>query len=234
MSVLIVTAHPDPDALTASVARAMAEGARRTGAACTVVDLAAEGFDPRYTTADRAAFHGTGALPEDVRREQARIDTANALALVFPVYWWSMPALLKGWIDRVFSRGWAYSDGDGRVVGLLRQRPVHLVALAAGDQDGFDRHGHTAALHSQIVRGIFGYCGLRSVTTTMLFGVDNGDGALIADHLRRATALGEALANTVGEALANTVGEALANTVGEALANTVGEALATTLPPPAP
>ncbi|MGQ9370362.1 NAD(P)H-dependent oxidoreductase [Azospirillum sp. ST 5-10] len=194
MSALIVTANPDPSSLTATVAAAIAEGARRAGVGAAIADLAAEGFDPRFTAGDRAAFLGTGPLPDDVAREQARIDAADALALVFPVYWWSMPALMKGWIDRVFGRDWAYSDRDGKVVGLLRERPVHLVALAGADQDGFDRHGHTASFDSQIVRGIFGYCGLRSVTTTMLYGVDDGDAARVRDHLRRAAALGEALA----------------------------------------
>jgi putative NADPH-quinone reductase len=45
--------------------------------------------------------------PADVLAEQARIDRADALVLVFPIYWWSLPGLLKGWIDRVFVNGWA-------------------------------------------------------------------------------------------------------------------------------
>nr|VUD28973.1 NAD(P)H oxidoreductase YRKL [Raoultella sp. NCTC 9187] len=67
-----------------------------------------------------AAFHLTGATPAEVVAEQSRIDKADALVLVFPVYWWSMPGLLKGWIDRVFSNGWAYEEtADGNVVKKL-------------------------------------------------------------------------------------------------------------------
>lgn len=194
MPALIVTANPDPNSLTAAVARAIADGARRAGSDATIADLTAEGFDPRYAAADRAAFLQGRAVPADVAREQARIDAADALVLVFPVYWWSMPAILKGWIDRVFTRDWAYSDTTGKVVGLMRDRPVHIVALAAADRDAFDRHGHSAAIDSQIARGIFGYCGLKA-ETTMLYGVEDGDETIIADHLRRAGALGESLAS---------------------------------------
>lgn len=194
MPALIVTANPDPNSLTAAVARAIADGARRAGSEATIADLTAEGFDPRYGAADRAAFLEGRAVPADVAREQARIDATDALVLVFPVYWWSMPAILKGWIDRVFTRDWAYSETTGKVIGLMRDRPVHLVALAAVDQDAFDRHGHAAAIDSQLARGIFGYCG-RTAETTMLHGVDDGDADLIADHLRRAGALGESLAS---------------------------------------
>ena len=54
-----------------------------------------------------------GVASADVLAEQARIDRADTLVLVYPIYWWSMPALLKGWIDRVFSNGWAFDYSIG-------------------------------------------------------------------------------------------------------------------------
>lgn len=59
----------------------------------------AEGFDPRFNPQDQALFRGTGGPPADVAAEQARLDATDSLVLVYPLYWWSFPALLKGWID---------------------------------------------------------------------------------------------------------------------------------------
>ncbi|WP_163564806.1 NAD(P)H-dependent oxidoreductase, partial [Klebsiella pneumoniae] len=69
--------------------------------------------DPRFTADDIAAHLREAPPPADVIAEQNRIDRTDALVLVYPVYWWSMPGLLKGWIDRVFTNGWAYEEVPG-------------------------------------------------------------------------------------------------------------------------
>ncbi|VFS64819.1 Glutathione-regulated potassium-efflux system ancillary protein kefF [Raoultella terrigena] len=137
MHALIVVSHPLPDSLTHSVATAIAQGIAESDPqnSSELADLTQEGFNPTFTAEDMAAFHLTGATPAEVVAEQSRIDKADALVLVFPVYWWSMPGLLKGWIDRVFSNGWAYEEtADGNVVKKLGRLRVHLVALGAASQ----------------------------------------------------------------------------------------------------
>ena len=63
------------------------------------------------------------AVPDDVRDHQARVDAADVLTLIFPIYWWSFPAILKGWIDRVWNRGWAYGP---RKLGLRKGLMIGL------------------------------------------------------------------------------------------------------------
>ncbi|WP_134499931.1 NAD(P)H-dependent oxidoreductase [Microvirga pakistanensis] len=160
MHALIVVAHPDPKSLTHSVADHLAEGVSSSGHTFEIADLAAEGFDPRFTAADVALFRREAPPPADVAAEQARIDRADALVLVYPVYWWSMPGLLKGWIDRVFANGWAYDEGpDGKIVKKLRHLRVHLVAIGGADLRTYARHGYFGAMRTQIDHGIFDYCG---------------------------------------------------------------------------
>ena len=102
MTSLVVVAHSDRSSRTQQVARAALDAIRAGGGDVEFADLAAEGFDPRFTDADLDLYRGKAAVPADVVTEQERIDRSDHLILVFPMYWWSMPALLKGWIDRVF------------------------------------------------------------------------------------------------------------------------------------
>jgi NAD(P)H dehydrogenase (quinone) len=188
-AVLVVVAHPTPGSFTHQLADRFTAGARDAGARVEVADLYAEGFDPLLREPDLAQFSGR-PMPEDVRREQARVDRADALVLVFPVYWWSFPAMLKGWVDRVWSQGWAYDFTPARSRGLLRDRPVLLLAVAGSRAATYRRYGYDAAMRTQIDVGVLGYGGLHDVTSEFFHEVDD-DAAARPGHLDRARALGE-------------------------------------------
>ena len=189
MHALIVVSHPDPQSLTHSVARSFAEGIEASGEHTTeIADLAAEGFDPAFNQADRSAYLLQKPLPTDILREQARIDQADALVLVYPVYWWSFPGQFKGWIDRVFANGWAYDEApDGTLGKRLGRLAVHLVGIGGADGGTYARHGYDKAMRTQIDHGIFDFCGARVVTSEFLLDV-NGQAA--ASHVATARALG--------------------------------------------
>ncbi|MDJ0003107.1 MULTISPECIES: NAD(P)H-dependent oxidoreductase [Nocardiaceae] len=172
MNTLVVVSHPDPHSLTHQVAHSVVEAIRSTGTTVETADLAAESFDPRFSAADLSLYRGNGSTPSDVAEEQARIDRAEHLVLVFPMYWWSMPALLKGWIDRVFVEGWAYEYGDRVFVKKLDRLTIHLVVVAGDDADSFERHGVHQAIRTQIERGIIEYCGATVGSTNFVYGSD--------------------------------------------------------------
>ncbi|WP_017904710.1 NAD(P)H-dependent oxidoreductase [Pseudomonas asplenii] len=177
MHSLIVVAHPNPDSLTHAIAQHVAQGIVASGSPHTLewADLAAEGFDPRFNRADQALFMKQASVPADVAAEQERLNRADALVIVYPIYWWSFPALLKGWIDRVFSMGWAYEEsGNGKVVKKLQRLQVHLVAVGGADEGTFTRHGYASAMKTQIDHGIFDYCGAPVRSSTLLLPSDDG------------------------------------------------------------
>lgn len=160
MHSLIVVSHPLPGSLTAAVARQIGDGLAQGGHSFEIADLTAEGFDPRFTANDVAIHLKQAHVDPAVAAEHARIGRADALVLVYPVYWWSFPALLKGWIDRVFINGWAYEEmPDGQIVRKLGHLPIHLVAIGGADLRTYARHGYFGAMRTQIEHGIFGYCG---------------------------------------------------------------------------
>lgn len=125
--ILIVYAHPEPASLNGALKNAMHEHLLAQGHRVEVSDLYAMGWKASVDAADfprrdasarlrvpkdsHAAFVD-GALTDDVRAEQAKLLRADALILQFPLWWYSMPAILKGWFDRVYSYGFGYGVGE--------------------------------------------------------------------------------------------------------------------------
>ncbi|MGO2519837.1 MAG: NAD(P)H-dependent oxidoreductase [Microbacterium sp.] len=185
MTSLVVVAHADRESLTQRVARAAFDAIQRAGGEAEFADLAAEDFEPRFTGADLDLYRGEGEVPADVAAEQARVDRADHLILVFPMYWWSMPALLKGWIDRVFVAGWAHDATTGSAqVGMLGRLTIDLVIVAGDDAESFERHGIPQAVYTQIERGVIRYCGATHGATSYVYESDDkAPGAFAAELL---------------------------------------------------
>ena len=158
MHVLTVLDHPDPDAFSAAIAAAFCRGAESAGHSTEVADLHAERFDPRWSLADIEA-DATGQAPPDIQAEQERISRADAIGFVFPLFWWGMPAMTKGWIDRVWSWGWAYDQLDDPEKSLQKPRSGVLLVPAGARSDEMEARGYTAALETAWIDGTFGYFG---------------------------------------------------------------------------
>lgn len=186
---LIIAAHPMSESLTQSIVRHVSDGLTDADISVEVADLHAEGFVSAMTPADVSYYRGIGDLPEDVAREQRRFDRADMVYFVFPIYWWTVPALLKGWFERVLTAGWAYDyQGDGKAAGKLESVPVHLIITITTGEESFNRHGSKAAFQAQVVDGILGYCGLKDVQTSMLWGADYVDDESFASFMAQVSA----------------------------------------------
>ncbi len=127
--VLIVAAHPDPDSFTLALAQRMAAAATETGAAVVFHDLYRTDFDPRLTMAEA---HGQPSRDPLVMAHIQDLLWADVFVAVHPNWWGGPPALLKGWIDRVFAPGAAYDfekkiDEGGLPIPLLRTRAALIV-----------------------------------------------------------------------------------------------------------
>lgn len=119
---LVVTAHPDPNSFTQALKAVTLEwfAAHGTGAAesdlyrmkfspAAGFDDFSTGFAEPFDLQDwQLAAYRQDGFSEDVAQEIAKLKTAELLVLHFPLWWFSTPAILKGWIDRVFAYGFAY------------------------------------------------------------------------------------------------------------------------------
>lgn len=194
MHALIVVTHPEKESFTHAVAASVAEGVTAVGSGNSVemADLFAENFDPRFAAPDLAFFRNQSPPLAEIVAEQKRIDGADALVLVYPIYWWSFPGMLKGWIDRVFTNGWAYDEAeDGGLIKKLQHLQVHLIGIGAADAGTYSRRGYDEAMKTQIDRGIFDFVGAKVVTSELLL-TPNGD--FPESHLKIARDIGNKIA----------------------------------------
>jgi NAD(P)H dehydrogenase (quinone) len=127
MNVLIVYAHPEPRSLNGSLRDFTVQRLRRAGHDVIVSNLYAMGWQPSISHADflehddsralkveaasKLAFE-TGTQSPDIAEEQRKLQWADALILQFPLWWFSMPAIMKGWVERVYAYGLAYGVGE--------------------------------------------------------------------------------------------------------------------------
>ncbi|MDQ0373332.1 NAD(P)H-dependent oxidoreductase [Cellulomonas humilata] len=123
MRTMVIVNHPYEGSFCHALADAAAQGARRAGRDVDLLDLDASGFDPVMRRADLAAWREHTTIDPVVADLQRRIDAADHLVLVHPVWWETAPAVMKGFIDKVLVPGWAYEDG---AFGLPRGRFVRL------------------------------------------------------------------------------------------------------------
>ena len=108
--VLVVQAHPRADSLCAQLALAAERGLQRAGHDVTTLRLYDEGFQATMTEAERVAYHGDApVLDPMVAAHAVAVRTAEALVFVYPTWWMGLPAIMKGWLERVLVPGVAFT-----------------------------------------------------------------------------------------------------------------------------
>ncbi len=178
MNCLIVYAHPEPASFNGALKDAAVRELERMGHSVVVSDLYRMGWNPALGPGD---FEGgranadcldlskeqehafaAGTQHPAVAAEQARLAAADFVLLQFPLWWFSMPAILKGWVDRVLSRGFAYSAGRKYETGHFRGKRAMLSITTGTASTLYEPNGIDGDLHHvlwPIHNGILAYTG---------------------------------------------------------------------------
>ena len=143
MKHLIVVAHPLADSVTMKLAHSYALELERLGHDWLMHDLYRLGFNPVLGPAE---LDPAAETPADVGAAQAAVAACDALTVLYPLWWASMPAILKGYIDRVFARGFAYEGEGGATHGLLAGRNCVLVTLSGSPLKLLHENGQWRAI----------------------------------------------------------------------------------------
>jgi NAD(P)H dehydrogenase (quinone) len=131
MRVLVLYAHPSHDGFDGALLARAVETLTSAGHEVDLLDLYAEGFDPMLSAGEWAVNSESPANRAEVESEVARLERAEALVLVFPTWWSGVPAVLKGFLDRVFLPGIAFELGGSRAPRLTHLR-VFCVLTTGG------------------------------------------------------------------------------------------------------
>ncbi|MGX9425577.1 MULTISPECIES: NAD(P)H-dependent oxidoreductase [Bradyrhizobium] len=213
MKVVLVFAHPEPKSLSASLRDVAVQELIGQGHEVRVSDLYAQEWKSEVDRADfpnwpvekrlvagaasSDAFHGD-ALTSDVKREIDNLVWADMLILQFPLWWYGMPAILKGWVDRVYANGFAYgvgehSDkrwGDRFGEGNLAGRRAMLIVTAGGWEEHYSDRGVNGPIDDllfPINHGVLFYPGYEVLPPFVAYRVDRfseADFEAVATQLR--------------------------------------------------
>ena len=99
---LIIFAHPCPESFGASLCKTVEKTVRASGSEVRLLDLYGMGFNPVMDADERRKYHEPGINEEPVRDHIDSLRWADTLLFVYPTWWFNLPAMLKGWLDRVF------------------------------------------------------------------------------------------------------------------------------------
>ncbi|SHH80199.1 NAD(P)H-dependent oxidoreductase [Flavobacterium defluvii] len=159
MKNLIIYAHPNESSLNHFFKNTIVESLEKSGQEVVVRDLNKIDFNPVLSLQD---MHGQrmGQVSEDVKTEQDFICWADRIVFVYPIWWTGMPAIMKGYIDRVFSYGFAYRYDQGVQKGLLTGKKTIIVNSHGKSNAEYEAIGMDKALELTSDIGIFKYCGL--------------------------------------------------------------------------
>ena len=190
MRVLLINGHPRRNSLSDSLANAYAEGARSAGAELRELVLSDLHFDIHVT-------HPTPHLQQlepDIRRAQEWIRWASHLVFVYPTWWGTMPALLKGFLDRVLTSGFAFEEIEGGTgyAPLLTGRTAQLITTMDTPAPVY-KLIYGAPGHNMMRKATLGFCGFKMSRTLQFGPVRNSTNDQRSEWIQRSFRRGSAL-----------------------------------------
>ncbi|WP_426479772.1 NAD(P)H-dependent oxidoreductase [Chryseobacterium sp. CBSDS_008] len=159
---LIIYAHPNENSLNHTLLHTVVETLQSRNEEIIVRDLYTIGFDPVLSLADMQGQR-MGKVSDDVKTEQNHISWAEQITFIYPVWWTGLPAMMKGYIDRVFSYGFAYRYDQGIQKGLLKGKKTVIINTHGKSYEEYEKTGMDKALTLTSDNGIFIYSGLEII-----------------------------------------------------------------------
>lgn len=174
MNTLLVYAHPSAQSFNAALVKVIQDEIVKKGDPIKVKDLYAMNWNPVLSQKDFEGYH-SGNLPEDINQEQADVAWSDLVIMVSPIWWYSVPAILKGYIDRVFSLGFAYKYTSTGPLGLLKGKKGLFITTSGTNQQDAE-YGEMMNSLDKSLLGVFGFSGFAEKRLHNLFAVPSVSG----------------------------------------------------------
>jgi NAD(P)H dehydrogenase (quinone) len=140
--------HPNPESFNAQICRAYVEELEARGHEVVLRDLYVLKFDPILRREDMDDAR-EGRAADDVRAEQDHVRWADVITFISPIWWISWPAMLKGYVDRVFALNFAYRYGADGVEGCLGARRALIITTSGSTMENFLETGKLRAIQNR-------------------------------------------------------------------------------------
>ena len=194
MKVLIVYAHPNPESFNHAVLESVLGGLSEVGHISDVIDLYKMNFDPCLRVEDFVKIN-SGTNSDDVLSHQERVSKADVLVFIHPNWWGGIPAILKGWIDRIFSMNYAYKTDEetGEITGILKHKKSLIITTCGSPQEFSEKSGSIAAFKEIWSQKIIQFCGIPDVHIKLFYDVIMADDETRKKYLEEARDLARKL-----------------------------------------
>lgn len=187
MKTLIVFNHPYGGSYCAAVMAAVEKGLEKSGQPYKTINLDQDEFDPVMRSKDLIAFAGAGrtgeealgVVDETVMRYKGMLEWAEHLVMIFPIWWMTMPAMTKGFIDKVIFPAIAYTMDNGRLISRLQIKKVTIITTMNTPAEAY-RDLFNNAIEGSLINGTFKKIGIGDVRWISLNEVRQA-----SDELRR-------------------------------------------------
>lgn len=187
MKHLIVYAHPHQEGTNQAILNRTVQALETQGHEVIVRNLYELNFQPVLTEADTEAMKA-GNTPADIQAEQEFVTAADAITFIYPIWWTGLPAILKGYVDRVFAYGYAYAYGEAGMLQLLSGKKGLIINTHGTPNEIYDQVGMTDGLKITSTTGIFGFVGIESVGHLLFGNAPYADEAQLEEVLRQVEA----------------------------------------------
>jgi len=184
MKALIIIAHPEPQSMNHSMMNVMVERLKFHGWTVEISDLYAEDFTMSPSPSDFNQLKNplrfslaheqlnaslTSNYQREIQDQQRRLKEADLVIFQFPLWWYSIPAILKGWVERVLGNGFAYDDEHVFENGLLKgKRAMLSLTTGATNEELIADSQYTGSIEQMLkpfIGGVLKFCGIDWVTT---------------------------------------------------------------------
>ena len=189
MKVLIVFTHPNSNSFNHALLEKMSAGLKQSGHEVRIKNLYQENFDPVLSSDDLSQLHN-GSIPTRIAAEQEQLLWAEGLIFIYPLWWFTPPAMLKGWFDVVLSNGVAFKYSDKGAEGLLKHKKAIVMITAGANENWFEQNDALKISYRPITDGTLAFCGVKDVSHKIYYDIINRTDEERAEFLHQAELLG--------------------------------------------
>lgn len=188
--VVVINGHPDKESFNYALSEAYIKGTNETNATLTQINITDLDFNPNLKFGYRKRIE----LEPDLSDAIDKIKKADHIVWIFPVWWYSYPAIMKGFIDRTFLPGIAYEPIKGKPLPkkLLKGKSARLI-ITADAPKWYDFLIMKRPAINQLKKGTLQFCGINPVKVTYIAPIKNSNSIFREKWLKKISILGSSI-----------------------------------------